>query len=242
MRLSYRGSIVPSVSLSPDAIRWTVQAVIILVLSICVHEFGHAIMAYKLGDNTPKAQGRVTLNPAAHADPIGTLLFPLAGLLLTGGKSMGFGWGRPVMVSPINFTRKLEMHVAHMLVALAGPMMNVVLGTLVIVIHVLLMKNGVLGLPEYSGSIPANLSAALYYASFLNFILFFFNLIPAKPLDGGAVLEGFLPRKVRMSSGYQEFEKYGFFILFIVILVPGVSRIFTTPALWVHSKLFDLFM
>lgn len=241
--MSYLQSIVPGVSLTPDAIRWMVQAVIILVLSICVHEFGHAIVAYKLGDNTPKGQGRVTLNPMAHADPIGTLAFPLLALFVTGGKSMGFGWGKPVMVQPLNFTRKLEVHVAHMLVALAGPLMNVVLGTLIIIIHSILLKQGVIDGAAYTDvGIPKNISAALYYASFLNFILFFFNLIPAGPLDGAAVLEAFLPRRIRNGSGYQEFQKYSIFLLFAVIMIPGAYKIFSVPAGWVHNNLFRLFM
>ena len=105
-------------NLSPEDIRWIIQALIILILSICVHEFGHAIVADKLGDPLPRSQGRVTLNPLAHADPIGTLLFPLMALVLT--KSLGFGWGRPVEVSPRHFTRKLSMRTGHMLVAADG--------------------------------------------------------------------------------------------------------------------------
>ena len=228
--------------MSPDVIRWMIQAVIILVLSICVHEFGHAIVAYKLGDNTPKAQGRVTLNPLAHSDPIGTLAFPLFALFATSGTSMGFGWGRPVQIQPNNFTRKLRVRVSHMLVALAGPMMNVVLGTLIIVIHVVLMKQGVLGAPEMNSGVPSNISAALYYASFLNFILFFFNLIPAYPLDGGAVLDGFLPDHIHRAEWYENLKQYGWVVLFVVILVPNAHKVFTIPAGWVHSKIFALFL
>src|SRR5690606_2884805 len=114
---------------SPEQIRWIIQALIILVLSICVHEFGHAIVADKLGDPLPRSQGRTTLNPLSHADPIGTIAFPLIGLLFAGGAY--FGWGRPVLVSPHNFTRKLRMRTAHMLVAAAGPAMNILFGVFI---------------------------------------------------------------------------------------------------------------
>lgn len=249
-------------SLDPQVVTWIIQAVIILILSICVHEFGHAIVAHKLGDMTPKSQGRVTLNPFAHADPIGTLAFPVIALLATGGKSMGFGWGRPVQVMPVNFTRKLQMRVSHMLVALAGPAMNVLLGTVLIAATAILFKQGVLKLPVtniagfdvvslshldrviqqfgYVPGMPLNVGAALIYASYLNFILFFFNLIPAPPLDGGAVLEGFLPD--RMLPGYQRFKVYGPFILLSVILIPGAHKVFTVPAGFVHKLLYGLFL
>ena len=144
--------------LSPERIRTAVVTLIALILSVAVHEFGHAFTADRLGDRLPRSQGRVSLNPLVHADPIGTLLFPLLGFIFTGGKAFGFGWGRPVQVSPVSFTRKLRMRTGHMLVALAGPAMNVLLGTLVAVIHFVLLKTGVLT--------PASqLNAALWYAA-----------------------------------------------------------------------------
>jgi Zn-dependent protease len=226
-------------SFSPEQIRWIIQALIILVLSICVHEWGHAVVADKLGDPLPRSQGRVSLNPARHADPIGTLLFPLVALLVTRGMSLGFGWGKPVLVQPQSFSRRFEMRTGHMLVALAGPAMNLLLGTLIAVFHVVLLKVGVI--PEgslfNSGGPPATLSHALFYASMLNFMLFFFNLIPAPPLDGGAVVAGLLPRKYL--DGYEKLSVYGPFLLMAVIFIPGVSRIFATPALWCVTHLYD---
>src|SRR4051812_23159284 len=99
--------------ISIEHIRSVVVNLIILILSICVHEFGHAIVADRLGDRLPRSQGRVTLNPMAHADPFGTILFP-AILMLT-RSSIGFGWGRPVQVNPNAFTRKLSMRKGHLL-------------------------------------------------------------------------------------------------------------------------------
>lgn len=220
---------------SPDTIRLILQALIILLLSIAVHEFGHAIVAHKLGDRLPASQGRVTLNPLAHADPIGTFLFPVLGLVLTGGHSYGFGWGRPVEISPVSFSRRFTMRTGHMFVALAGPGMNLIFGTLIAIIHAALLAAEVI---EPKGGI--SLHTALSHAVILNYILMFFNLIPAPPLDGGAVVKGLLPRQALRS--YERFEPYGPFVLMAVIFIPGLSKIFVTPALWLHEGVYRLLM
>src|SRR6185503_15482553 len=114
--------------LSPEQIRWIFIRVFVLVVSFCFHEFGHAIMADKLGDDTPRRQGRVTLNPLAHADPIGTFLLPLIGGFYgaaSGGGGGGFGWGKPVQWQPHKIRRGIKMTTASILVAVAGPAMNV---------------------------------------------------------------------------------------------------------------------
>ena len=210
--------------------RWVVQAMGVLLLSICVHEFGHAYIADKLGDPLPRSQGRVSLNPLVHADPIGTLVFPLIGLLFTG--MPGFGWGRPVQVQPHRFSRRFEMRKGHMLVAFAGPFMNFAFGTLIAILHVSLLVGGVL--PWDMGN-PAN--RLFVYAVGLNFILGFFNLIPAPPLDGGAVTEGLLPRKYL--PAFQKFAVYGPFVLLAVIAIPQLARIFVIPAMFVRDHLYD---
>jgi len=217
--------------LGPEQIRHIIQIMIILILSICVHEFGHAIVADWLGDRLPRSQGRVTLNPAAHADPIGTLAFPLIALVYTGGASLGFGWGKPVMVNPLAFNRKYRMRVAHMMVAAAGPAMNILFGITIALVHVLLLQTGLL-------SVGSALNTALASAVALNFILCFFNLIPAHPLDGGAVLEGFLPD--RMLPRYREFQVYGPFILMAVIFIEQLQWFFVTPALFLARNLYQI--
>ena len=227
-------------SFSPEQIRWIIQALIILVLSICVHEWGHAFVADKLGDSLPRRQGRVSLNPARHADPIGTLVFPLLGLLVYKGMSMGFGWGKPVMVQPHSFSRRFSMRVGHMFVAIAGPAMNVALAIVIGLIHVLLIKFGVLeggALRNHSGP-PSTMTQVLFYAAQLNFLLFFFNLIPAPPLDGGAVVAGLLPR--RMLDSYEKFSVYGPFVLMAVIFIPGLAKIFVLPAMWCVEHLYNV--
>jgi Zn-dependent protease len=217
--------------ISSEHIRLILQTMIILILSIAVHEFGHAFVAHKLGDRLPKSQGRVTLNPAAHADPIGTLIFPLLGLVLSKGASIGFGWGKPVQVNPLSFSRRFRMRTGHMFVAAAGPAMNVLFALFIAVVHVSLVAAGVVE--------PGTaLSAAISSAVAINFVLCFFNLIPAPPLDGGAVIEGLLPE--RMVPRYQEYAKYGPLVLFAVILIPELRSLFLTPALWLHEQLYSL--
>src|SRR6185295_6271577 len=128
--------------LTPEDIRRILISVLVLLISVALHEFGHAFMADKLGDDTPKRQGRVTLNPLAHADPIGTLLLPLLGGLFVaaGGSVGGFGWGRPVQWNPSRIDRKHKMSTARILVAIAGPSMNIVLALLIAGVHVALVK------------------------------------------------------------------------------------------------------
>jgi Zn-dependent protease len=197
-------------SFEPEEIRLILQGIVFLVLSICVHEYGHAIAADKLGDGLPRSQGRTTLNPMAHADPIGTFAFPLVGLVVSHGSSMGFGWGKPVMVNPRSFTRKLKMRTAHMMVAAAGPAMNIILGVLITTAHLIATKQGLITSPAvHRGFIGAGM---------LNFGLAVFNCIPAAPLDGGAILEGLLPEK--HVPKYQELSVYGPFVLLGFIMIP----------------------
>lgn len=205
----------------PEAIVRIVQGLIVLLLSICVHEYGHAIVADKLGDPLPRSQGRTSLNPLVHADPIGTFLFPLIFMVMSGGRGYGFGWGKPVLTNPRSYTRKLTMRKGHLLVAAAGPAMNVLFGVFLCFVCVGLLKFGVLQKTD-------QVTTALISAVSLNFILCFFNLIPAPPLDGGAVVEGLLPDS--LLPAYKQFAVYGPFVLMAVIFIGPLSVIFTYPA------------
>ena len=218
--------------ISLEKVREAVVFLIALILSIAVHEFGHAIAADKLGDRTPRYQGRVTLNPLAHADPIGTLVMPLV-IFFTGWPLIG--WGKPVMVNPAAFTRKLRMKPGHLLVALAGPAMNVVLATIVTAIFAILLAIGVFDLHciTWPGrSLPgcSPVANGLVGVIFLNWALAFFNMIPCPPLDGGAVLAGLLPD--RFNNVTEFLRQYGFLIL-IGLLLTGAVQYFLFPAYYV---------
>lgn len=207
--------------LTPERIRWIVQGMIILLLSIAVHEFGHAYAADRIGDRLPRRQGRVTLNPVAHADPIGTLLLPLLFLATTHG--LGFGWGKPVEHTTHDRKRRV-------FISFAGPAMNVLLGITVAIIHSALVATGVLRVDHH-------LSGALGYAVVLNFVLFFFNLLPAAPLDGGSVARGLIPR--RWLDGWDRFAVYAPFLVMAFILVPALGRVFTYPARFCMAQLYQ---
>ncbi len=212
--------------LSADNIRWIIIGLFTLIASVAVHEFGHAIVAYKLGDDTPKRQGRVTLNPIAHADPIGTILLPLIGGVMGGG---GFGWGKPVQWQPHRIRRGISMSTASILVSIAGPGMNLLLATLVAITHVILIKTGVLDM-------SSEVNLILKFVVITNFVLMFFNLLPVPPLDGGHVAEALVPYRHR--AKFQEFARFGPFIILAFIMIPQFRWLFLTPAVWCAGKLY----
>jgi len=213
--------------MSPERIRTIVVGMIIFLLSIAVHEFGHAFVADKLGDRLPRAQGRVTLNPLAHADPIGTLLLPFIFLATTG--QMGFAWGKPVMHTTHDRKRRL-------LISIAGPAMNVVLAVLIATGTVALFRFG--GLTRDSQVFPALLNIV-----FFNFILFFFNLIPAAPLDGGSVVRGLIPES--WVDAWDRYAVYAPFVLLAFLMIPRIGVIVSRPAtevtIWLFVHLESLF-
>jgi Zn-dependent protease len=208
-----------------ETVRIIVLDLIALILSICVHEFGHAIVADKLGDPLPRSQGRVTLNPIAHIDPIGTLVMPVMQILFPGAPLLG--WGKPVQVSlsARHMTRRFSIKTSHAFIAIAGPMMNLLF---VLVLSGILLATLKLG--------QATFTDFLVQIITLNFVLAFFNLIPCPPLDGGAILRGILPRNLEWIS--DSLNQYGFVILFGLLATGLLSRImwpaFYVTKLWLH--------
>jgi len=219
--------------LTPEKIRWTLIYVLVLLISVALHEFGHAFMADRLGDDTPRRQGRVTLNPLAHADPIGTLLLPLMGSLFSAatGHGGGFGWGKPVQWQPARIRRGVSMSTAKILVAMAGPGMNVVLAIVVASVHAVLISQHVVAISTGVGEI-------LMFAVFLNFVLFFFNLLPIPPLDGGHVVHSFMPYRYR--DAYDSFARYSPFLLLLLMMTPKLGIVFSWPAQFCLIHLYHL--
>lgn len=171
-----------------------VARAVTLVIALTVHEFSHAWTADQLGDDTPRANGRLTLNPLAHLDPIGSLMMLIA----------GFGWAKPVPVNPFALSRRTSAGL--MLVAAAGPLSNLVLAILAAVPF----RSGWLdaaGLSSFGINWPLILAEFI----FLNLVLLFFNLLPIYPLDGEKVAEYFLPAPAR--DVLYRLRPYGFLIL-----------------------------
>ena len=217
--------------LTPEKIRWILIYVFVLLISVALHEFGHAIMAHKLGDDTPSRQGRVTLNPLAHADPIGTLLLPLVGAIYGAatGHGGGFGWGKPVQWQPHRIGRRVSMSTAKILVAVAGPAMNVILATVIACTHALLLSQHVL-------TLDSEVSQILAFAVLTNFVLFFFNLLPVPPLDGGHVAQSFMPYRHR--DKFDQFARYSPFIVLGFMLIPQMRVVFSWPATFLATHLY----
>ncbi len=176
---------------------------LILLCSLCVHEWAHAIVADWIGDPTPRFQGRVTLNPIAHIDPIGTVLIPLIMILLSPGFSI-IGWGKPVQVNPRFFKNPVT---DDLLVTLAGPAANFALAFLLSI-----TASVVLSLAPEAQS--ARWELLFGQAILLNCLLIVFNLLPLPPLDGSHVMK----HLVRMSDQtYQNLSRYGFIILIVLL-------------------------
>jgi Zn-dependent protease len=184
---------------------------LVLLFSLTVHECAHAWTADRLGDPTARALGRVTLNPVAHIDPIGTVLFPLVGLL-TGAPIIG--WAKSVPVATWRFTRPRR---DYLIVAAAGPLSNLALafaGAIVL----RLAASGLLGLgaPESGGGALPPISLVAWSLLSINLLLAIFNLLPIPPLDGSTVLAGLLPE--HMAAGLDRLRPYGFVMLYALML------------------------
>ncbi|RME80416.1 MAG: site-2 protease family protein [Caldilineae bacterium] len=211
-----------------------VLTMVVLVISIAIHEFSHAITADRLGDPTPRMQGRITLNPIRHLDPTGTLMIVLSSMA-----GFGIGWGKPVQVQP-RFFRNVTPRAGMGIVAAAGPVSNIILALLgAIVVRALV---GSLALP---GLFAGNLSLAfLSQWIIINIVLALFNLIPVFPLDGYsifvALLESFRQDwSLRLARLWQQQVQYGPLFLFLLLILdwqmPAISPIrwlFQGPGQW----------
>ncbi len=180
-----------------------------LVLSITVHEFSHGWASYKLGDDTAQRLGRLTLNPLAHLDIIGTVIMPIMGIL--SGLPF-FGWAKPVPFNPLFFNRNINMRKGIMLTALAGPLSNLIFAVLMIFAGRLLL----IIIPSSDSKIFEALFILTVRTMQVNIGLFLFNLLPVPPLDGSKILYGILPENKMYIIEF--LEKYSF-VLFIGIII-----------------------
>lgn len=183
--------------------------IIPLILAITMHEIAHAFVAKKRGDNTAQMMGRLSINPIHHIDLIGTVLFPLIGLLLGG---VIFGWAKPV---PINYRNLRNLKQDLFFVSLAGPFSNLIMALLwALILKLSYYCNNYFG-------IPLNLMSQAGIS--INISLMILNLLPILPLDGGRMLYALLPEMY--ARKYAETERYGLIILFLLLLIGGLTYI-----------------
>ena len=198
---------------------------ILLISSISIHEWAHAWVADKLGDPLPRQQGRVTLDPRSHIDPLGTLLIPCIMIFASPGFAI-IGWGKPVQISlPNRETKKRD----DILITLAGPLSNLSIAFICSLTFGLLHR-----------IVPLGESALflLYQIVSLNAVLFLFNLLPVPPLDGSHILKNMVNMK---DETFLKFSKYGFFILIILINIPNFQNWMGSGIEGLNSIFFGIF-
>lgn len=192
----------------------------LLMVAMSIHEFSHGWIAYKLGDTTAKYQGRLTLNPLAHIDPIGTIILPIFLFIITRGQFV-FGAAKPV---PINYWALKNPKRDMIWIGLAGPLSNIV-SALIISQILKILPNATI------------LSILLKNFIMINIILGVFNLIPIPPLDGSRIVMGILP--IRMAKSYANLESFGFFIIMIFIAL-GLFNLIVWPVVNLISVMLGL--
>ena len=205
-----------------------------VLIALTFHEFAHAWAAVKLGDETPKIQGRLNLNPISHIDPVGFIFLIVA----------RFGWGKPVQIDPRNFNGKHSISKAEAMVSAAGPIMNFILAFVFLILYYVLFKvTNILNVLSFQWQWIIEI--IIIYTISINIGLGVFNLIPLPPLDGSKILMHFLPY-----NGKQWFyrNQQMFYIVFLMIFVTGLSTVILTPIFsgvltgmeWVVYNLFKL--
>ena len=184
-----------------------------VLVAITFHEFAHAFAADKLGDDTPRNEGRLSLNPLAHLDPVGSLMLLFA----------GFGWGKPVNVNPKNYNRDISMDKADAIVSIAGPTMNIVLAFLFTIIYCAILKFAPMIVLNQIGNI---IIIMIQYTIMINVGLGIFNLIPLPPLDGSKVLKPFLPYNAK--TWFENNERI-FYMIFVILWIFGIAGTIVSP-------------
>ncbi len=205
-----------------------VMFMVVLLMAISFHEAGHAWMSWKFGDDTAFMLGRVTLNPVAHTDPIGTLLIPILGFVFgaIGGALAGIpliGWGKPTPVNPRNWA---NYKLANVMVSIAGIGANLILAIIGFAIYKTLIETGTVSYDGAASGLLQPVKIFLNYMIMLNVSLAVFNLLPFPPLDGSKVLSTFLPPSFQ--PVFDMLEQYGFMILLLLVYM-GVIGLIIRP-------------
>lgn len=198
---------------NPESLKILILTIPGVIIGITFHEFAHAYVADKLGDDTPRLQGRLTLNPLAHLDPVGSLLLLFAHI----------GWGKPVEINPRNFNRKRTMTASEALVSVAGPAMNIILAILFTIIMSLIIRFAPLFALSSLGSIILTI---VEMAIIVNIGQGIFNLIPLPPLDGSKILYNFLSYNAK-----EWFDRYYqiFYLVFLILWFTGLASKIVSP-------------
>ncbi|MDD2534597.1 MAG: site-2 protease family protein [Eubacteriales bacterium] len=212
--------------------------VLVLTISLSFHEMAHAWAAYRLGDDTAALQGRLTMNPLAHLDPIGALVFMIAGI----------GWAKPVPINPSRFTRKISMKKGIMLTSLAGPSANIILAAIASILHAI---TAFLIYTLGEGNVLNMLGQLFYMMYYANTALAVFNLLPIPPLDGYKIFGAALPNEIYYRV--MRFERYiGIVFLMLVMFGGGIlssilrivripfDLVIWTPVHWVAQWLLQV--
>jgi Zn-dependent protease len=207
---------------------------VVLLLAISAHEAAHAWMSYKFGDDTARLLGRITLNPVAHTDPIGTLLIPIVSFVvgaMGGGRIPLIGWGKPTPVNPLRWRQK---DLANVMVSAAGILANLLIATIgFVILKVLLMGRLFEAMPE---TLQEPVALFLDYLLTMNISLAVFNLLPFPPLDGSKILETFLPPSLQ--PVLSALEQYGYLILMVLIYIGFFNAIIRPVMNFVYYLLF----
>lgn len=186
-----------------------------LLISITVHEWAHGFTAYKFGDSTPKDQGRLTLNPFAHLDLVGTLMLFIVGI----------GWAKPVQINPENIPGKTK----QMLVAIAGPVSNFTLAILFSLITFIIAEVTDTNLMNPQDGLMALLIVLLHFVVRINIILGIFNMLPIPPLDGSNFVKWLLPEDAA-NAYYSRLAPFGLLFLLILLFTGAIDYIFRAAA------------
>ncbi len=201
-------------------------AFIVLLFSLTVHEMAHAFTADRLGDPTARLLGRISLNPLVHADPIGTILFPLVALV--SGLPL-IGWAKPV---PVNVRQLRRQRRDYVLVAAAGPASNLVLAVVAAVaLHLVPVTPFTIGEPNASAPLALLFARAMQ----INVLLAVFNMLPIPPLDGGNVVGGLLP--LPLARQFNVIRPYGFLVLYALMFSGRLGDLVGPPSNWIVSWL-----